>query len=393
MSEGNKRKYDSSKPEHALIETCTKRLKSAREGVVGGVAVDVFDFTYDNDGHKFKKGYVYRTATKERILFEKGSGVKKGSINLLEPNQAIDARFKIHDISEKEKVEKMLLRSFLFKHSAILRPLICAQGCLLSPNVISGITMFNQTLVEWIGSQQARNLTRGPYLSEGEGKMVSSVLEAIEEICNQGYTCDNLDDPSSYAVIGGKNDRLKILPFNIRCKRSGESNDSVLRDMRCRFATVLKNHVSSLWNNNEFDDLINLIQNSDASLDDLLGHPVLVPPRKRLILYQKYDRMTLHQRQYFNANVLVNPNWQVNARNHPVLASILSGQQFGSNAVGAFHFCNVVVSHFGQHLKKLVQAGWYSGQGLMSQDSDKVLQTHLPLLLCQRHNMICNPHF
>lgn len=91
------------------------------------------------------------------------------------------------------------------------------------------------------------------------------------------------------------------------------------------------------------------------SLDDLLGHPVLVPPRKRLILYQKYDRMTLHQRQYFNANVLVNPNWQVNARNHPVLASILSGQQFGSNAVGAFHFCNVVVSHFGQHLKKLVR--------------------------------------
>jgi hypothetical protein len=41
----------------------------------------------------------------------------------------------------------------------------------------------------------------------------------------------------------------------------------------------------------------------------------------------------------------------------------------------------------------LLQAGWYSGQGLMSQDSDKVLQTHLPLLLCQRHNMICNPHF
>lgn len=169
-SQSNKGKDDSSKPEHTLITKCRKHLNSVKQrGDVCGVAVDVFDFPDDNNPKGFKKGYVYRSATRKRISFEMGAGSKRGSINLLEPNKAIDARFMTHDISQEDKLEKMLLRSFSLKHEALLKPLICARTL---SNVISGINMFNQTLIDWISIQRAKNHGRGPYLSEGEKRMI-----------------------------------------------------------------------------------------------------------------------------------------------------------------------------------------------------------------------------
>lgn len=90
-------------------------------------------------------------------------------------------------------------------------------------------------------------------------------LQAIEEICRQGYACDGLDQPSNYAmVVGRRVCRIEIIPSTICDSLTGETNDMVLINLRNGFATMLDTHIRPLWNNLEFDELITLIINPDA---------------------------------------------------------------------------------------------------------------------------------
>lgn len=72
--------------------------------------------------------------------------------------------------------------------------------------------------------------------------------------------------------------RLKILPYNIYPKLPEDSTLVVRMRLRNDFGTMLQNHISPLWKNDEFDNLISLIQNPLARymIHKLSCFPVLL---------------------------------------------------------------------------------------------------------------------
>ncbi|KAM3254054.1 hypothetical protein ACQJBY_047901 [Aegilops geniculata] len=227
---------------------------------------------------------------------------------------------------------------------------------------------------------------------------------AIEKIWSAGSTSDELANSASYYMI---DNRIKINPLLTRTRQVGEDDKIPLR---IDFGNMIRNTIYNKWEDNELLDFIDLLGYQAAEVEDVLGHPVLLSPHRRQLMYHRFDTEELHddQRNWLLANADPGAHWKlVASRSDPTLEKILAYQarivmedddaeQFGDGWLarwgegfpidffGALHFSSVATAHYGQHFKSFTQGNWREE---IVDRVDLQLKKVLPRLLTRRYNV------
>ncbi|EMS56396.1 hypothetical protein TRIUR3_25669 [Triticum urartu] len=181
-----------------------------------------------------------------------------------------------------------------------------------------------------------------------------------------------------------------------------------MRPLRVAFGEMIKNAIHSRWEDDELLDFIDLLGYQTVGVGDVLGHPVLLSPHRRQLMYHKFhsEIPTDNQRNWLRANADPGANWKQVASNFdPTLKSIIAYQVrqvmrpsimsssdddlvqhpsgFSQNVFGALHFSSVVTAHYHQHFKRFTQGNWR--EEIIGR-VDLQLKTVLPRLLTKRYN-------
>ena len=77
-------------------------------------------------------------------------------------------------------------------------------------------------------------------------------------------TSDHLDKPDSYHMI---DDTIKINPLHLRARNPGEDDDMPLRRS---FSDMIRNHIYTIWEDGELEDLIELLNLEGAGYNSQL---------------------------------------------------------------------------------------------------------------------------
>ncbi|CAN6197987.1 unnamed protein product [Urochloa humidicola] len=216
--------------------------------------------------------------------------------------------------------------------------------------------------------------------------MIISLWNATEEMWDKGYTSGLISEPSSYVVVS---QRIKFLPFIIRDKQAGDTRMA----LRTRFAHFLRSNLSPLWNNNEFVEFIKLIEDKNASSDLILGHPVLLSPVEHQAMYRPFcsSKMRKEMIDILNRKIPQTFDWRMVAQSHKVLERILEeNKHIRYDFGGACHLYRIVSCQYTQHMRRADES-WY--EHWKEDTVDKCLKINLPLVLCKRYALTCDPEF
>lgn len=360
--------------EHDIINSCkttfeSEALEPENKKFSSGLMMELYEFITDNDSTSQtpKVGRLFRPTSMDQLTFTKGLLNRAGHIQMKYQSKvkAVDVKFWIKERAELTQMKEMVDRCLILKHNGILKALACADSDQLSKLVIA-CEKFDLTLQEWFDQKGALAIPKGDYLSDQGKDIVRSGWTAIEYIWNMGFTCDNLEKPSTYVMTGTT---MKILPFFIRPRLHTDSKLT----LREKFADLLDNHIAPLWTDPEFSELTRLMKCQDASFELVLGHPVLASTEERLLMYRiaYYPHMTMDQLTALHASASVDPNWvQGASRLDPAFNDILPGN-FTRDVVGALKFAVVISCHYRQ---KRMKADPHLRSNPVHQDLQELLQ-------------------
>ncbi|KAF6989671.1 hypothetical protein CFC21_006978 [Triticum aestivum] len=356
--------------------------------LVSGVVVDAYEF--DDVSKPLKSGHILHANKREDIPFSIVGQKLEGSMTGKTP-----ACFLVSENTELTRMKNVLKMGFNLKNVGILKPIFVAQSDQNPqvvpqgqvpppdpqlPKVVSGFSPYDQSFIDWLTSQNVNMKTRGPYLFKEEKQMLRTAYAAIDEMWNNDYTCDSLADPASYVMIGW---RIKILPHLIRRK---VQTDIDVMPLRTAFADLIENNLASLWANPELHDFILLLKKEKArTVDDIFGHPILLTPGRRQILYRTFStrRISVNMKNFLN-KIPFSPHWRVNKpHNHVVLDSICQNRTFSNDVVGALMFADMVSRHYVEHAKIIFEANWVNH--VREDTIDRALIQSVPGLLSKRY--------
>ncbi|XP_044949050.1 uncharacterized protein LOC123398665 [Hordeum vulgare subsp. vulgare] len=160
----------------------------------------------------------------------------------------------------------------------------------------------------------------------------------------------------------------------------------------------------------ELLDFVDLLGYEAAGVEDVLGHPVLLSPHRRQLMYYQFDTDKLlanDRRNWLQANAYPAAGWILFASGFdPILKKIIAYQakqfisknqwkrygddylvrcrrSFELDFFGALHFSSVVTGHYSQHFKAVTQG---NPRQEIKCRVDYVLKNVLPRLLTRRYN-------
>ena len=94
--------------------------------------------------------------------------------------------------------------------------------------------------------------------------MYRTGYQAIKTIWMGGFTSDYLAVAESYHMI---DDTIKINPLHLRARNPGEDDDMPLRRS---FSDMIRNHIYTIWEDGELEDLIELLNLEGAGYNSQL---------------------------------------------------------------------------------------------------------------------------
>ncbi|XP_037441075.1 uncharacterized protein LOC119309095 [Triticum dicoccoides] len=230
------------------------------------------------------------------------------------------AMFLVKAQNQLASVEDMMARSSTLNHIGILKPFLGGVNTQIS-QVVCGFSSTTKTLDDWLKTKQVSD--KKTSIPVEVQQLIGTAYMAIEKIWSAGSTSDELADSASYHMI---DNRIKINPLVTRTRQVGEDGKIPLR---IDFGNMIRNTIYNKWEDNELLDFIDLLGYQAAEVEDVLGHPVLLSPHRRQLMYHRFDTEELNddQRNWLLANADPGANWKlVASRSDPTLEKILAYQ-------------------------------------------------------------------
>lgn len=342
-----------------------------------GISSDIYQFSNDSTKH-WKEGHIFHANGMQDLSFE------GGRIKALDDNNRRNAVFLVHDTNKAKDVEDMMTRSLNLKHVGILKP--CAVGYNSSiSKVISVYCGSVLTLEDWIEAQKKKATS-------------TTIPDEVQELIRTGYmafqtmwlgncTSDHLADARSYHMM---EDTIKIDPLCIRARSHDENNKIPFQEA---FGKMIMTYIYPVWKDVELEDFVELLTNPRVrATGDILGHPVLLSPSRRELMYPEYNKVPVRgmRKKYLEEHASPQAGWMDKARaEDPALKSIIDRQArrggFSLDFRGALHFATVVTSHYHEHFKNTAQGKWGVD---MQGHIDSLLRRVIPRLLSRCYNSV-----
>uniref|UniRef100_A0A0E0BBI2 Uncharacterized protein n=1 Tax=Oryza glumipatula TaxID=40148 RepID=A0A0E0BBI2_9ORYZ len=262
-----------------------------------------------------------------------GNAEVAGDVQLPEPQQQAQLR-------EWKKEEKDVL-GLLVNRAKGRKPCIEDKFTKDKPRediekIVVGFTRFNMKFHTWINNQKV--VKPDGYLPSDGVVMISSVLGAISEALKKNCKFVGLDNKFSYVMLDYK---IKILPFNIRRGNDDKDTDR----------TIPK------WQDPDLAEFIPLMGKPDIMIDQLLEHPLLLPPDIRELSYRK---LWLNHLLFDQGNLLYSSqdynHWKQNIpQDEAVLIDMLNSGNYLDTFAGAFQYGRDTSSHYMTNARRLNQ--------------------------------------
>ncbi|KAK3130371.1 hypothetical protein QOZ80_6BG0492660 [Eleusine coracana subsp. coracana] len=353
-----------SKDESKIVAALEEALKSEKTNQLqSGTAINFYQFSYEASSI-WHKGTIF-PLTDSKSPFDK--------------RRERRVSFCIYDAKEERRMRDLVIQLFPIEDNALLKPTFAAYNSMIEKTVLC-CQPFSEYFSSWI-SRQERVPVDG-YLRDQAKQLIRSLLVFDEVLQLHGYVCDGLDDPKNYVMMDFQ---IKVLPYTIRKK---EARDSEMIH-KFKIATLLENHLNTIWKDIDVEEFIECLRNRKFSLDMLLGHPIFLPPGHRMAVYMSLwkDTYTNRQKKLYGEITSYN-NWVSRVPSNKTMWYILtydpenkgnSRIMYGNTAKDAHKYARDTCSHY---LKVWRQETKPHDREVASEEMvDKQLKVLLPGLL------------
>lgn len=383
--------------EKKIVKEFASRQGEKAANFCSGLSVNLYQIQ-NNAQRKWKVGMIFHATRKEALIF--GGPGTNGCIEG-ETDCKREARFLVQELSERKKAEDMMVQALHVNHMGILKLRMVSYNSQIS-KMVSGYGICDCTLTEWLANQPISRDANVNYLSANKKLILRTAVLTIAYIwTSTKLSSDVLDDPNSYIMADGK---LKILDS---CLRSRKKGDTIVM-MLSGFADVVLKNILPKWMDVEIADFAALLKNPFASQKDILGHPILLTPVERELLYHAFDTADLNQRQKVLVNRIQVPNkWQTDIRTVDIVNDIFVYQinqkdyavqilrkpvfAFSNDTSGAIHLGAVMSAHYVEHVRYRHEDSWTTH--VQMNTVDLLLKVHLPRVLTRRYGLKYNDQF
>uniref|UniRef100_A0A0E0EYR9 Uncharacterized protein n=1 Tax=Oryza meridionalis TaxID=40149 RepID=A0A0E0EYR9_9ORYZ len=283
---------------------------------------------------------------------------------------------------KRHEVELPVSLLWGLNHSAIMKPIFTTHNK-DSEKIVVGFTRFNMKFHTWINNQKV--VKPDGYLPFDGVVMISSVLGAISEALKKNCKFVGLDNKFSYVMLDYK---IKILPFNIR--RGNDDKDADRSEQLLAFSDLLFNELHPKWQDPDLKEFITLMRKPDIMIDQLLEHPLLLPPDIQELSYRK---LWLNHLSFEQGNLLYSSqdynHWKQNIpQDEAVLIDMLNSGNYLDTFAGAFEYGRDTSSHYMTNSRRL-------NQGILVPPCtvDSKLKKALPGLISKIYSFSLNPRW